>query len=66
MKYCEWCSTEITGWFLTYKDKCFCRNKNDSCIKQYLYEEHDAEIGMDKVISDDYDMSKVDEDLDFG
>ena len=63
---CEWCGTEITGWHLTYKGKCFCRSKDDACLKNYLFEENDEDIGMDKVIDDYYDMSHVDDDLDFG
>lgn len=58
--FCDYCGRELDGWFLTYKDKHFCRFGNDRCIKEYLYEEHDAEIleerGNGEVA---YDMSKV-------
>lgn len=59
-KYCEYCGRELDGWFLTYKNKHFCRFGNDRCIKEYLYEEHDAEILEDRGNGEvAYDMSKV-------
>lgn len=58
--YCENCGRELDGWFLTYHGKHFCRYGNDKCIKDFLYEEHDAEIfedrGNGEVV---YDMSEV-------
>lgn len=59
---CEWCGKEITGWYLSYKNHNFCRDNDDLCLKNYLFEEHDEQIEMDKTGGDvEYDMSKVDE-----
>lgn len=59
---CKWCGKEIHGWYLIYKGMTFCSTKDDLCLKNYLYEEHDAEIDMDKTEGEvEYDMSKVDE-----
>lgn len=44
---CEWCGKELTDWYLTYKGKKFCRRKEDQCLKDYLYDEADEEIGME-------------------
>jgi len=57
---CKWCGKEIKGWYLRYDDNVFCREKDDLCLKNFLFEEHDSEIGMDKVVDEYYDMSEVD------
>lgn len=46
---CAWCGETIDGWYLTYKGNVFCREKNDSCLKEYLLEEADEEIGMNRI-----------------
>lgn len=61
-KYCEWCGKELKSWYLTYKGKAFCRYKDDACLKNYLFEEHDSEIGEERGKGDvQYDMGKVGE-----
>lgn len=40
---CENCECEITGNWLKYKGKCFCRKDNDSCFKDWLYDQTDGE-----------------------
>ena len=40
---CEKCGCEITGNWLKYKGKCFCRKDNDSCFKDWLYDQTDGE-----------------------
>lgn len=59
MEHCEWCGAELNGWYLKYHGKCFCRNKNDICLKNYLFDEADEEIEMDKNMSDYYRMDYV-------
>lgn len=59
MKHCAWCDREINGWYLTYHGKHFCRSKDDSCIKNFLYEEADGDIEMDKDMDDEYRMDYV-------
>lgn len=59
---CKWCGAELTGWYLTYKGCTFCRKRNDMCLKNLLFEEHDKDIGMDKVVEDYYDMGEVEYD----
>lgn len=57
---CEWCGNVIDSWYLKYKGKVFCECNDNACIKNYLYEEHDEEIGEDRVVDDDYNMNEVD------
>ena len=57
--YCKWCGRELKNWYLTYKDMHFCRYNNDSCLKNYLFEEHDKEITEDRDDNSEYSMREV-------
>lgn len=59
MEFCAWCGHELNGWYLEYHEKKFCRHGNDICLKNYLFEEADDEIEMDKIMDDDYRMDFV-------
>lgn len=59
MEHCAWCGRELNGWYLKYHEKKFCRCGNDICLKNYLFEEADDEIEMDKIMDDDYRMDYV-------
>lgn len=59
MKRCAWCECELTGWYLIYKGKYFCRNNDDACLKNHLFEEADKDIEEDKDFSSDYRMDYV-------
>lgn len=43
---CKWCGKEINGWYLRYKGNVFCREKDDLCLKNYLFEDADKDIEM--------------------
>ena len=43
---CEWCGHEIDTWYLKYEGKAFCRDNDDKCLKEYLYEKSDATLEM--------------------
>lgn len=57
---CEYCGKRIDGWYLRYKGKTFCEDANNTCIKNYLYEEHDKEIEEDREFTDEYNMDEID------
>ena len=59
MEYCEWCGCALEGWYLKYHGKCFCRHKDDSCLKNYLFEEADDDIEMEQYVGNDYRMDMV-------
>lgn len=50
---CKWCGKEIEGCYLIYGHYYFCREKNDQCLKDYLFDEKDKEIKMDYKESDE-------------
>ena len=44
---CYWCGREIKNeYYLKYDGEIFCRDKDDRCVKDYLYDKFDAEISM--------------------
>ena len=49
VKKCEWCGEVLSGWYLTYKRKHFCAKKDNLCLKNYLFDEHGEEIGIDYI-----------------
>ena len=59
MNHCEWCGRELNGWYLKYRGKFFCRIKDDGCLKNYLYEQADEEIELEKYQKSDYRMDMV-------
>ena len=59
MNHCEWCGRELNGWYLKYREKFFCRTKDDGCLKNYLYEQADEEIELEKYEKSDYRMDMV-------
>ena len=63
---CYWCKKEITSWYYKYKGRVFCEDNDGQCLKNYLFEKFDRDIDLDRIFNEDYDMSHVDDDLDFG
>ena len=51
---CKWCENRIDGYYLKYKGMTFCESNNCSCLKNYLFEEHDKEIEEGREVEDDY------------
>lgn len=45
---CKWCGREIKSWFLRYDDESFCRDNDDLCLKNYLFEKFDKDIEEDR------------------
>jgi len=39
---CEICHQEIEGRYIKYKDHFFCRQDNDQCFKEWLYDQTDG------------------------
>lgn len=46
-KRCEWCDKPIHGWYLSYKKRYFCMDKDNACLKNFLLREADEYIKMD-------------------
>lgn len=64
---CCWCHRQIDGWYYKYKHRVFCDINDGQCLKEYLFEKFEDDIEFDRVYTEDeYDMSHVDDDLDFG
>lgn len=59
MNTCDWCGKVLNGWFYRYKDKTFCQDNHDKCIKEFLFYEHDNEISEDRSEESEYDMKEI-------
>ena len=58
--HCSWCEGDIRGEYIRYHGGIFCRDNDDKCIKEYLFEKHYGEFEIDETELE-YDMSKVEE-----
>lgn len=59
MIHCANCGKELTGWSYTFRGKHFCDDDEKKCLKEYLVDKLDSEIGYEPCWRDDYSMDEV-------